>query len=57
MGRLVVEPCGSKASPARYRRHLRAGEQTCPDCRRAHANAVAAYRQSISRHGPRKAAA
>jgi hypothetical protein len=35
--------CGTAAS---YRRHLRAGEQTCPDCRRAHADAVNAFRAS-----------
>jgi hypothetical protein len=46
MARLVTEPCGSKASAAGYRRHLRHGEVTCPDCRKAHAEYVATFRRS-----------
>jgi hypothetical protein len=34
-------PCGTSAA---YRRHLRYGEPTCPDCRRAQAESVAAWR-------------
>ena len=34
-------PCGSHAA---YRRHLRRGEETCPDCRRAHREYVATFR-------------
>lgn len=36
-----LQPCGTAAA---YRRHLRAGEETCADCRRAHADAVATFR-------------
>lgn len=53
MRREAVDPCGSAASPASYRRHLRHGEATCPDCRRAHADAVNAYRMSY-RQGVRR---
>lgn len=36
-----LQPCGTHAS---YRRHLRHGEEACPDCRRAHAEYVARFR-------------
>jgi len=38
-----LQPCGTHAS---YRRHLRHGEEACPDCRRAHAAYVATFRGS-----------
>ena len=46
--RTPVDPCGDEASHARYRAHLRHGEETCPDCRRAHAEYVATFRGGAS---------
>jgi hypothetical protein len=40
-----LQPCGTHAS---YRRHLRNGEETCPECRQAHAEYVATFRRGAS---------
>lgn len=44
-----ARPCGTEAA---YRRHLRNGEQACPDCRAAHAtyNDERAAARAATRH-------
>lgn len=52
----VRRACGVQASPARYRAHLRAGEPTCADCRRKHADAVNAFRRRAAERAAGQAA-